>query len=195
MKSLPLALLLALAGCCTGFQPGAKTERFFWPVTGTIYQGFYGNEVSGEWPGFYFDEHDQERFFSGSGRMHRGIDVAAPAGAEVVAAREGIARRYDWNGSDSDSYGNRVVIDHGGRYWTLYAHLSKIAITDGQRVAEGDKVGEVGSTGKSTGPHLHFEIRHSADPSHLLSPHYIPGGRGDAVRQRSVIHYVYPKEK
>lgn len=192
MKTLRF-LLIFLAGCCSGFNPGKKSERFFWPCTGTIYQGFYGTEISGEWPGTYFDEHDQQKVFSGIGRMHRGIDIAASKGTDVVASRDGVARRYDWDGHAA--YGNRVVIDHGGGYWTLYAHLSKIQVTDQDPIKEGQKIGEVGSTGNSTGPHLHFEIRHSSDPNHLLSPHYIPGDRGTIVLKGSVIPYVYPKAK
>lgn len=85
------------------------------------------------------------------------IDVGAPTGTPVYAARGGtvISARTGWNGG----YGNNVIIDHGNGVQTLYAHLSKIYVSYGQTVEQGENIGAVGSTGRSTGPHLHFEAR------------------------------------
>jgi murein DD-endopeptidase MepM/ murein hydrolase activator NlpD len=87
---------------------------------------------------------------------HRAIDVAAPSGTPVTAADRGVVIRAGWN---NQGYGQFVVIDHNIDYITLYAHLSEILVQEGQVVAQGQAIGRVGSTGNSTGPHLHFEIR------------------------------------
>lgn len=90
------------------------------------------------------------------GRMHKGVDIGAPSGAKIVAANAGtvITKAYDANG-----YGNYVIVDHGGGYMTVYAHMSSVSVSKGQTLKKGQQVGKVGSTGRSTGPHLHFEIR------------------------------------
>jgi murein DD-endopeptidase MepM/ murein hydrolase activator NlpD len=99
---------------------------------------------------------------------HRAIDVAAPLGTLVTAADRGVVIRAGWN---EQGYGNFVVIDHNIDYITLYAHLSEIVVQEGQVVAQGQALGRVGSTGNSTGPHLHFEVRdfgRLANPLELL---------------------------
>ncbi len=88
-------------------------------------------------------------------RFHAGIDLAAASGTAVVAARSGVVTRAGWWGT----YGYVVVIDHGDGAETRYAHLSSFAVAAGDAVRQGDVIGAVGSTGASTGPHLHFEIR------------------------------------
>lgn len=87
---------------------------------------------------------------------HRALDIAAPIGTLVTAADRGVVVRAGWN---DQGYGNFVVIDHNIDYVTLYAHLSDIYVVEGQVIAPGEPLGRVGSTGNSTGPHLHFEIR------------------------------------
>ncbi|MBX7528110.1 M23 family metallopeptidase [Qipengyuania vesicularis] len=86
---------------------------------------------------------------------HKGIDLAAPTGTPIYATADGYvskAERYS-------SYGNYVSIEHGARIQTRYAHMSRIAVEDGTWVKKGDLIGYVGSTGRSTGPHLHYEVR------------------------------------
>ncbi|MDR1896615.1 MAG: M23 family metallopeptidase, partial [Prevotellaceae bacterium] len=90
-------------------------------------------------------------------RMHEGIDLAGSIGIPIYAAGDGIVLRATFVGAYS--YGNLVEIDHGFGYITRYGHLSKINVEPGQKVFRGDKVGELGNTGKSVGPHLHYEIR------------------------------------
>jgi peptidoglycan hydrolase-like protein with peptidoglycan-binding domain len=100
--------------------------------------------------------------------FHAGLDFIAPAGAPVVAARGG---RVVWAGALS-SFGNTVVVNHGTGVRTLYAHLSQIDVALLERVGRGDRLGLVGSTGHSTGPHLHFEVRvrgAAVDPLGALS--------------------------
>lgn len=89
------------------------------------------------------------------GRMHEGIDLGAPYGAPIEAAAAGTVIYAGWLGG----YGNLTVIDHGGGLATAYGHQSRIAVSVGQQVAQGEVIGYVGSTGHSTGPHLHFEVR------------------------------------
>ena len=94
--------------------------------------------------------------FSGKPEFHKGVDFAAKAGSEVLAVAAGIVT---WAGKRS-GYGYLVEIDHGGGYVTRYGHNKKILVRAGERVRRGQVIGFVGSTGRSTGPHVHFEVLH-----------------------------------
>lgn len=109
------------------------TGRFAWPLGGTLTQ-YYA------W-------------------YHRGLDIATTYGTPIVAADSGRVVVAGW--PDNTGYGNRVVIDHGNGFMTLYGHMSVVNVAVGQTVNRGDRIGQEGSTGRSTGPHLHFEIRRS----------------------------------
>ncbi len=118
-------------------QPGVVPENwpygsgaFMWPLSGWLTQGY---------------RYD-----------HRALDIAAPTGTLVTAADRGVVLRAGWN---NQGYGFFVIIDHNIDYVTLYAHLSEVLVSEGQVVAQGQILGKVGSTGNSTGPHLHFELR------------------------------------
>ncbi|MBQ3553899.1 MAG: peptidoglycan DD-metalloendopeptidase family protein [Clostridia bacterium] len=87
-------------------------------------------------------------------KFHKGMDLAAPQGTNIVAAEAGVVRSAGWNGG----YGYCVVIDHGSGVATLYGHSSKLLVKKGQEVSKGQVIAKVGSTGVSTGPHLHFEV-------------------------------------
>lgn len=97
------------------------------------------------------------------GTFHKGIDISGPGvyGSPIVAADSGRVIQAGWGnyGSGYGGYGNVVAIDHGGGFSTLYGHMSGVAVSRGQQVSKGQVIGYVGSTGQSTGPHLHFEIR------------------------------------
>lgn len=112
--------------------PGAAqgSGNFMWPVSGVITQGY--------WSG------------------HRAVDIGAPTGTPIYASDSGYVVAVGWLGG----YGNRILISHGNGWETLYAHLSQILVRAGTSVQQGQLIGRVGSTGRSTGPHLHFEIRH-----------------------------------
>ena len=91
----------------------------------------------------------------GGRRRHSGIDLAAPTGTPIYATADGIIGRADW----FSSYGLYISIDHGASMETRYAHLSRLAVAAGDNVKKGELIGYVGSTGRSTGPHLHYEVR------------------------------------
>lgn len=91
----------------------------------------------------------------GGRRQHHGIDLAAPSGTPVYATADGIVSRADWY----SSYGLYISVEHGASMQTRYAHLSRLAVAAGDSVKKGDLIGYVGSTGRSTGPHLHYEVR------------------------------------
>ena len=88
-------------------------------------------------------------------KLHTGVDIGAPRGANFIAANDGIVTKASYN----SAYGNMVIIDHGGGVSTLYAHGDEILVQAGQTVKRGDPILKVGSTGYSTGPHAHFEVR------------------------------------
>lgn len=107
-------------------------------------------------------------FGGGSSEFHPGQDIAAPRGTPVVAPADGVVIKADWQ----NGYGQTVVIDHGNGLTTRYGHLSKIEVVAGQEIKRGEELGLVGSTGRSTGPHLHYEVR-IGDVA--VSPlHYLP---------------------
>ena len=91
----------------------------------------------------------------GGHRMHSGVDLAAPAGSLIIATSDGIVSHAGWRGG----YGLFVALEHGGGIETRYGHMSQLNVVPGQQVRKGDVIGFVGSTGRSTGPHLHYEIR------------------------------------
>lgn len=121
----------------------SATGSWIWPAAGTITQWYKA--------------------------WHKGLDIANRSGGNILAADSGTVIVAGW--PDNSGYGNRVMIDHGNGYKTLYAHMSKIAVTVGQTVKRGNVIGQMGSTGRSTGTHLHFEIRSDAgnrDPIGVL---------------------------
>ena len=114
------------------------------------------------WPSYtsYITSYYGYRYLElyGYTRLHAGVDVGAAYGTAVWAAAGGTVIQAGWNGG----YGNCVMINHGNGYTTLYGHMSQIYVSSGQTVSMGDTIGLVGSTGNSTGPHLHFEVRSSS---------------------------------
>ena len=88
-------------------------------------------------------------------KSHMGLDFAAPSGTPIYATANGIVK---FSGFSTSGYGNHVIINHGFGYETLYGHMVRVGATQGQQVKRGQVIGYVGSTGKSTGPHLHYEV-------------------------------------
>ncbi|MGE5539849.1 MAG: M23 family metallopeptidase [Gemmatimonas sp.] len=136
----------------------AFTHGFVWPAHGPI-SGVYGSQ----------------RILNGQPRApHLGLDIAAPLGAPVVAAADGIVRLV---GPGLFFNGNVVVLDHGLGLTTVYAHLSRIDVREGQTVTKGEVIGAVGKSGRVTGPHLHFGLNLRGvglDPAQVLGVQTAP---------------------
>ena len=101
----------------------------------------------------------EDRPLTGEASYHGGTDIAAPGGTPILAAANGIVTAANSTDSWGGSYGYHVKLDHGNGQETLYAHCSSICVTVGQEVAQGEVIGYVGTTGASTGNHLHIEVR------------------------------------
>jgi murein DD-endopeptidase MepM/ murein hydrolase activator NlpD len=136
-ESATLAARIRSAQSSSVVVPGQTGEPsaagFIWPVQGVLTSGF-----GWRW-----------------GRMHEGIDLAVPVGTPVVAAAAGTVIVAGWFGG----YGNLVVVDHGNGFSTAYGHNTSVTVGVGQLVAQGQLISYSGSTGHSTGPHVHFEVR------------------------------------
>ena len=102
-------------------------------------------------------------------KFHAGMDFAAPVGTEIYATGDGTVVRAD---SDASGYGNHVRIQHGYGYLTLYGHMSRIKVRAGQKVKRGDVIGYIGNTGKSVGPHLHYEVHKNGTPVNPINFYY-----------------------
>ncbi|HXF91014.1 MAG TPA: M23 family metallopeptidase, partial [Candidatus Nitrosotenuis sp.] len=109
-------------------------------------------------------------------KQHKGVDFGAPVGARVMAAGEGVVVKAGWNGA----YGNYVLIRHNSDYSTAYAHLSKISVKAGMRVKQHQEIGKVGMTGRSTGPHLHYEVIYRGHHVNPQSIKQLPATKLDA---------------
>ncbi|MFL6446544.1 MAG: peptidoglycan DD-metalloendopeptidase family protein [Bryobacteraceae bacterium] len=115
-----------------------------WPIEGILRSSFGGRSDP----------------FSGEGAFHTGIDLSAPVGTPVHASADGVVISSGWSGA----YGKRVVVDHGNGLQTYYAHLSSFLVIPGQEVRRGQVIALSGSTGRATGPHIHYEVRLAGTP-------------------------------
>jgi lipoprotein NlpD len=139
---------VAKAAAASVPQAGKTTSSYMlrWPVSGAM----------------------TSRFGRRSGHVHDGIDIGAPKGTEVMAAADGDVVFADTHGG----YGNVVILRHASGLLTIYAHHERNLVRKGQRVHAGDTIARVGTTGRSSGPHLHFEVRTGTRPTNPLS--YLP---------------------
>jgi len=139
----------------------AQLARYYGSSTKVIWRGSFLQPVSGKLTsGFGNRFHPILK----RSRMHTGVDIAAPTGTPIRAAGTGRVIRASY----SSGYGNCVIIDHGGGVATLYGHCSAILVQVGQMVERGQVIAKVGSTGLSTGPHLHWEVRINGQPVNPL---------------------------
>ena len=105
----------------------------------------------------------------GTSKFHEGMDFSSAIGTPVYATGAGTVKSAGWE----SGYGNSIDIDHGFSYLTRYAHLSQILVKEGQSVKRGDLIGKVGNTGKSTGPHLHYEVRYRGAPQNPVNYYFM----------------------
>jgi murein DD-endopeptidase MepM/ murein hydrolase activator NlpD len=126
----------------------ANSAPNLWPVEGLI-TGSFGERIDP---------------FNGEGAFHSGVDISASVGSSVVAPADGVVTFADFLGG----YGRAIMVDHGHGISTRYGHLSSFAVTAGQYIHRGDTIGYVGLSGRSTGPHLHYEVRINDVP---VNPH------------------------
>jgi len=122
----------------------ANAAPSLWPVEGQV-TGSFGERIDP---------------FNGEGAFHSGVDIGSSYGAKIIAPADGIVTVTEAMGG----YGKAIIIDHGNGISTRYGHLSGYAVTTGQRVNRGDVIGYVGESGRSTGPHLHYEVRINDTP-------------------------------
>jgi murein DD-endopeptidase MepM/ murein hydrolase activator NlpD len=133
--------------------PASNYMPSIWPVMGPLSSGFGGRHNP----------------FGGAGyEFHKGQDIAAQWGTPVIATADGVVVSACWH----KGYGNGIYIDHGNGIETRYGHLSRIDVTEGQQIKRGQQIGLVGSTGRSTGPHLHYEVRINGEAINPLP--YLP---------------------
>ncbi len=118
-----------------------------WPVNGRLESGY----------GVRSDP------FSGGGAYHTGLDISSPIGTRVLATADGVVIQAGMS-FGFGGYGRLVVVDHGNGYQTYYGHLSRVSVIPGQEIRQGDVVGAVGMSGRTTGPHLHYEVRVGTAP-------------------------------
>jgi len=141
-----------MVGLTMGLTRNATTADWFransapnlWPVEGQI-TGSFGERIDP---------------FNGEGAFHSGVDIGSTYGHAVVAPADGVVTFADFMGG----YGKAIMVDHGHGISTRYGHLSGFAVTAGQQIHRGDTIGYVGSSGRSTGPHLHYEVRINDTP-------------------------------
>lgn len=138
-------------GTPIGPPGGAAPGRLAWPLSQRVLTQPYGCTAV---------KLEPVAAWCSAGHFHSGIDLAAPVATPVHAAADGVARVAESPGG----YGLYVVVDHGGGVTTLYGHLEWTSLRSGEHIRAGDELGLVGSTGLSTGPHLHFEVRRDGRP-------------------------------
>jgi len=140
------AQIKALQGGGSGSTVNYSNTQFLWPSAASKrITSKYGNRL-----------HPVLKVY----KLHTGIDIGAGSGTNILASNSGKVIKAQYN----SAYGNMIIIDHGGGMSTLYAHASKLLVSVGQTVNRGDVIAKVGSTGYSTGPHLHFEVRKNGSP-------------------------------
>lgn len=137
----------------------AETMRREFPGAASYASDSAPHTTPSIWPAAGFVSSPYGLRFDGT-EFHQGIDIAADMGAPIVATADGVVTAAGWNGG----YGNMVDVDHGGGIVTRYGHASALAVTVGQQVRRGEVIAYVGSTGRSTGPHVHYEVRVDGQP-------------------------------
>lgn len=152
-KATQAAQATAAARATAAAQNKPSSSGWNWPVPSShSISSYYGNRY-----------HPVYHYY----RFHSGIDISASYGSAVVSSRAGevilVSNKYQGRNTGGSGYGNYIVVDHGDGFCSLYAHLKQTLVSVGQQVDAGEKIGLVGSTGTSTGPHLHYEIFYNGE--------------------------------
>ena len=137
----------------------AETMRREFPGAASYASDSAPHRTPSIWPAAGYVSSPYGLRFNGT-EFHQGIDIAADMGAPIVATADGVVTAAGWNGG----YGNMVDVDHGSGIVTRYGHAFAVAVTVGQQVRRGEVIAYVGSTGRSTGPHVHYEVRVDGQP-------------------------------
>jgi murein DD-endopeptidase MepM/ murein hydrolase activator NlpD len=165
-SEVAIGMLTSASGDVPRSGGHSQRTRLIWPLpAAAISQGFGPTDFA------------LEPAFGGYPHFHTGIDLVEPPGSAVLAADDGVVAVV---AGGTAGYGNYVVVAHSGGLTTLYGHLLAAAVSPGQQVAQGQPIGLEGSTGNSTGPHLHFEVRVVGQP--LDPTPFLPPGRPSASR-------------
>lgn len=174
-RTLCLVAVLFTLSACTSFRGPEELElpEFTGPGTEEVERAreeLKSGDIAFDWP--VDSAKLSQQFRSGAGsRNHWGIDLAGPRGTPIIAAEKGYVI---YTGREFRGYGNLVVIEHSPEWATLYSHLDRILVKEGQFVRQGELIGKMGKTGRASGVHLHFEIRHNRQP---VNPEaYLPRG-------------------
>lgn len=146
------------SGQSSGTSSGSSSSSSSKPSTSGKITTYNGISMMWPAPSYYYMSSKygyRTHPITGKKKLHGGVDLAAPAGSAILAAQSGkvIVATYHW------SFGNYIIVDHGNGYSTLYAHCSKLLVSKGATVSQGQRIANVGTTGSSTGNHLHFEVR------------------------------------
>ncbi len=160
-RRFALAAAAAAAALALGWAGATRAQEFSYPVSGPLTSTYYSPRPYG---------------------YHRALDIAGPNRGAVGAARSGTVSYA----APMGSYGNLVIVDHEAGYQTYYAHLHSFAVQRGQYVAAGQTIGYEGSTGRSTGPHVHFEVRRYG------TKQWVPGSVGNYVSKGRGLPHDYP---
>lgn len=169
-----IAISIALSGC-TSFRGPSELDMpdYVAPSEADVQRAreeLKSGDIAFDWP---VDEAKlSQQFRSGAGsRNHWGLDLAGPRGTPIISSEKGYVI---YTGREFRGYGNLVVIEHSPEWATLYSHLDRILVKEGQFVKQGEIIGKMGRTGRASGVHLHFEIRHNRQPVNPQA--YLPPG-------------------
>lgn len=152
-------------------EEGASEDAWTWPVEDAYFlSALYG---------------ERTHPVTGETTSHSGVDIPADSGTGVMAAVDGVVLAAEFD----KLYGNYVVLDHGNGLTSLYGHMSKLLVAEGDGVEAGQTIGAVGATGQATGAHLHFEVQQDGEPTHPLA--FYPGMSFEVLNEENLKYHYF----